>query len=237
MLVILIAWTPFVVAGGAFAKLSEHAGDAAGPTPRHTIDDSRLAVALCALVAGAAILVAGAMAIGPFVRSRAARSTRALRTAVVAAAAATLVALAGGVGILAWAQHLPSTTREAGTGAYGVVFCSWAAIGAAALLAWTVAAVIAASQLELSSRQLRIDAALAHIVAVAMIAITIAVIVWWVVVGASHPPIVRAGSFSHPMSPFDLRLLAVVALMAVADAATIVGLWRVRTASAAVRSI
>jgi hypothetical protein len=233
-LVVLVAWAPFVIAGSVFAKLSEHGGDAATGPARDAIVGCRMAVAAGALAAGAAIAIAAATTIRPFLRSRGSGAIPGLRAVMIVAAALSAVALAGGTAVVLWAQHLPAATRETGSGAYGLVVALWAATLALALFAWTGAAVVAASRLELSRRQLRACAALAHVVGVAMVVVTIAVVGWWATVGSSIPWSLHGATRDHlHASAFDLRLLAVCIVMAASDTAALAGLWRVRTGRAA----
>ena len=178
-------------------------------------------------MAGLAIVVGAIVAVPPFVQFVRAGGWAEVRVRFVIAAVVTLGAAGGAVGLVLWAHHLAAVDRESGAWPYGAVFLTWAVVIAAALVAWTSAAVAAARRLAFSPRQLRRYAALAYVVGAAMVVATIATMAWWAVVGAHAPWFLHGTPTGQPSSMFDLPVAVTVAAMAVADAVALDGLRRI----------
>ena len=226
-LVVLCAWTLFVLAGAGFAKLAEHAGAAVGTESRWQIDLSYTGIQALAVIAGLAVVTGALVAVPSFVRFVEARQWSTVRGLFVAAAGTTVAAAVGGVGLARWAGHIPSVDREAGVWPYGAAFVLSAATAATALVAWTAAGVATARRLRFSARQLRLYVALAYVVAFAMGLITIATVAWWVTMGTHAPWFLHNTPPGSPGSMLDLRVDVTVAVMVLADGLALGGLGRI----------
>ncbi len=222
-LLVLCAWSLFVVAGMMVQRVSEHwrgTAPAAGRTlPAIAFDGLVAAAAIAAVLvlAGAACALPALVA---FLRAGRFGEIRAhwARAARLSAAGAAATA-----GLVAWAQRLSAAQRDGHDTAYALGFSAWGLLLVVCLAAWTYAAVATARRIEWPARALVALARLAAGVAAAMGAITVATALWWAALPASSP---SAGA-SAP-------LLAALAIMV---AATALGLAGARRALAAPRPL
>ncbi len=167
-LVVLWGWTMFVVCGCVLAKRTEHTDSAA-----------IRAVSALAVVAGAAVALGALIALGSIIRFVRDGGWPAIARHGWRALAASAVVIVGTIGLVTWSHSLSTEQREMASGAYAVAFVAWAMSIAFALAAWTALAFAIGRRAPLSSRVLHIECALAVVVAVAMVAITVVVTVWW----------------------------------------------------------
>jgi hypothetical protein len=184
-----------------------------------------------AAVAGLSVVAGAVMSLPPFLRYAKANGRSALpRGLFLVATAVTVAAVAGGIGLAFLARNVSTVDREVGTGPYGAAFLAWASILAVALVAWSATAVVLARRLAFSPAQLRSFSILARSVALAMVLMSIAVIVWWTQMGVEAPWFLHGTSPDRPGSMFDVRLAVTVAAMVLADALAIAGLRRIEPA-------
>ncbi len=226
-LVVLSAWTLFMLAGAGFAKLAEHADAAVASASRWQIDLSYAGIEALATIAGLAVVTSALVSLPSFIRFVEAGGWPTVRGMFVAATGATVAATAGGVGLALWAGHVPAVDRETGAWPYGTVFVLWAATAATALIAWTAAAVVTARRLTFTERQLHIYAALAYVVGGAMGLITIAAMSWWIIMGIRAPWFLHGAAKGSSGSILDPRVAVTVTAMLVADALAVGGLRRI----------
>jgi hypothetical protein len=173
VLLLLCAWALAVVGGAIVQKTSEHRPTVGVATVAFTV----LVVAAC--VASVLVLCAIAAAAPSLARFLRAGGWPRIRRPILRALVATLVAVGATAGLVAWARGLDAAQRNGADAAYAVAFVAWAALMAAALVAWTAAAVATARRLNLTVAVLRAQTRLALGVSVAMTAITVATITWW----------------------------------------------------------
>ena len=205
-LVILVAWGLFVLAGCAFAKLSEHADTAVSASARWRVLASYRIVEGLAIVAGCAV-VAGILVCGrPFISYLRSGGWPAVRPPIVLAVAITCVAGGGTVALATWAHRLAPAARETGAWPYGPAFVAWTITVAAAIVAWTVAAVVVASRIDIPDDRLRGEVLLSRVVVIAMLGMTIAFAIWWAAVSESAPAFI--GSQLDLMMLFAAMVLA-----------------------------
>lgn len=227
-LVVLAAWTAFIIAGVSFAKFSEHFDEALPRnTGAHRVPD--LAFTVLQSVAGVAsvLVVAGALLAGPaFVRFLRTGGWASVRGHFLRALACTAVTAAVTVPLLIWAHNLMPHQRSGGIHWYGSLFLTWAVLIALTLLLWTVAAVAATRRMELSSAILTAEAALAVSIAGAMMIMVGATAVWWGAMAKDAPAFLHASPGGAPGSPWDYWFVATVALMVLAMGAAMVGVVR-----------
>ena len=232
-LVVLCAWSLFVIAGGGFAKYVEH-WDAVTPGPDRWLPGAAYDVVVAAAVAGAALIACGALlALGAFVGFLRAGRWREIRPFVVTALALTALTVSLTVVGVLWAHGQSATGRNTtsvvGTGLGGV----WGLGLVGTLAAWCAAAVATVRRLELSPRVLRVEGGLAVALVGAMAAVTAGVVTWWAAVAVDAPGFLSQGPLGD-VGPGVAPPLVVAGLLMVAGlviAAT--GAWRVVRALAA----
>jgi len=227
-LMVLAAWSAFVVAGASFAKFSEHFDEALPHTMgAHRIPD--LAFTVLQAVAGVAsvLVVAGAILAAPaFARFLRAGGWSSMRGHFVRALACTAVTIASTVPLVVWAHHLTAHQRNSGLTGYGAIFLLWVVLIVITLTMWTVVAVAAARRVQLRSAVLKAEATLGAAVAVAMMVMVGATAVWWGSMAKDAPSFLDASPGGGPGSPWDLWLVATVALMGAAAVVATVGVVR-----------
>ncbi len=234
MLTVLVSWAAMVMAGASFAKMSEHFDNAlpARAGTRHLADLSYEAVRACAGIAAAVVIVAAALALPSFVRYLRRHGWQAVRAHMLRAGGCVLVTAGVVVPMSAWAHHLNNHQRNGGSTAYAALFLLWVALVAATVALCTVLAVAAARKVTFSRLLLAAEAAFALTVAGATVVIFAATVAWWVAM-AEHAP----SFIGDPALPLNARLVATVALMALAALAATGGavrigrclpVWRIR---------
>lgn len=227
-LMVLAAWSAFVVAGASFAKFAEHFDEALPHTlgAHHAPD---LAFTVMQTVAGvvSVLVVAGALLATPaFLRFLRAGGWSSVRAHFLRALACTAVMIMVTVPLVVLAHHLTAPQRNHGLDWYGAMFLLWVALMVVTLTMWTVAAVAAASRLPFRSAELKAEAALAAVVAVAMVVMVGATAVWWGSMAKEAPSFLKASPGGAPGSPWDLWLVGTVALMGAAVVVAAVGVVR-----------
>ncbi len=227
-LVVLAAWTAFVIAGASFAKFSEHFDQA---LPRsmsaHRLPDLAFTVLQTAAGVASMLVVVGALlAVPAFLRFMRGGGWASVRGHFLRALACTGLTVAVAVPLLVWAHHLTSHQRNSGFHWYGALYLMWAALIVITLTLWTGAAIAAGRRVDLTSPILTAEAALAAAVAVAMVVMAGATAVWWGAMAKGAPAFLTASPAGASGSPWDSWLLATVALMAVAVGTAAVGVAR-----------
>jgi hypothetical protein len=187
VLLVLTAWTLFVLAGAAIQKLYEH-WQSAVPGSGH----GRATVAFDTLVvtaigASALVVLGLALAVPAALRHLDAHGLNGLRRHLLAAAALTLVAGLATVGLAIWAHNLTPADRGGDDAGYVGAFLVWAALCGLALGSWTAFAAALARRLDLPASTLRWEARLACAVTAAMAVMSAATFVWWATI-AGHAP-------------------------------------------------
>jgi hypothetical protein len=226
-LVVLAAWTAFVVAGSAFAKASEHFAESLPPSTSSVARGADTAVLALAAV-GAALVVAGAVAAAPaLVRHLRTGGWPQLKRPVVRATVLTVATVAGLVLMVGWASHLDLAQRNGADAAYGWAALALGIVGTAALAQWAAAAIGAARQMDFGPRVLRFESALAVGVAVAMTAMALAVAVWWGSIARLAPWFLQGTRPGTRPSPVSVQMVVIEGVMVAAAAAAAYGVVRI----------
>jgi hypothetical protein len=225
-LLVLCAWSLFVVAGVSVQKISEH-WQGATPSSSRALPAAALDVLVAAAVVGSAATLLGIACALPALRVLLAAGRRhELRRPIRRAAGLTLVAGLATVGLVSWAHGLSARQRNGHDLLYGLGALAWALLAMACLAAWTAAAVAAGSRVDLSRRLLRVEAWLGVVAATAMVVMLGATCVWWASLARSAPWFFTgapAGSHASAVSP---GLIGCVLLMVAATAAGLAGSLR-----------
>jgi hypothetical protein len=185
---VLWAWMLFVLAGINVQKLSEHWQDSVGEAHR-TLPSAAFdglvagaAIATAIVVIGAALLLPSLIAFG--------RDGRLgeIRRSTARSAALTLLTAFAAVVVVAWAHQLTARQRNGGDAAYAVAAVAFALLGALCLASWVATASALTRRLELPVRTLRLEALVALALVIAMAAMTLCTVVWWVAVADAPQP-------------------------------------------------
>ena len=227
-LMVFSAWVAFVIAGASFAKFSEHF-DQALPHSMSVHRLSDLAVTVLQIVAGVAsllVVVGVFLAVPAFVRYLRAGGWPSLRGHILRALACTGLTVVVTVPLLVWAHHLTSHQRNGGLYWYGPLFLLWAALIVLTLASWAVVAIVAGSRVVFSRTILTAEAILAVLIALAMVVMVGATAAWWGEMARDAPAFLNASPGGLPGSPWDVWLVATVALMVVATGTAAMGVVR-----------
>lgn len=235
-LLVLCAWTAFVLAGASFSKAAEHFPQAlpvaSRPLPQGAFD------ILAALgVIGVTLVVLGAIAALPaFVRFLRDGGWSSIRRHVLRAAVLTVVTIGAVIPLSAWAHHLNDVQRNGGDNPYVGAFVAWALLVAATMAQWTAAGVVAARRIDLTRRALHFEGMLAVAVAGIMVVITAATALWWGAMARDAPWFLQGTAPGTSPSPFTVQLVLTMALMLIAVLVAVYGVIRVARSWTGLRS-
>ncbi|MHB1537735.1 MAG: hypothetical protein ACYCUM_07215 [Solirubrobacteraceae bacterium] len=211
-LITLCGFAIFLVGAAVFQRFGENWRELKGHASVVPAGDAVLAMKILAPLAALAVLCGILLALPAALGVLVGEQWRTARTSLRWALRLTVAAVASLALVAIWAHGLSASQRNGSDTAYALGFSAMAVIYVGCLAAWTVAAVSIASQIELGPRLGRIQAALATAVALAMLAVTGALGVWWATL-ASRVPWVLHGLASGPSSPVTRPLLLAGALI------------------------
>jgi hypothetical protein len=209
VLLVLAAWTLFVLAGLAIQKLYEHWQSAlpgSGHGQATFAFDTLIVTAICA---SALVLFGLALAVPAALRHLETQGWNGLRRHLLAAGALTLLAGLGTAGLAIWAHNLTPAARGGDDAGYVAAFLVWAAICGSALASWTAFATTLARRVDLPARTLRWEARLACAVTAAMAVMSAAAFVWWATVAGHAPPFFGAAasaSVAETLGPIPVMI-------------------------------
>ncbi len=229
-LMVLCAWALFMLAGASYQRASEHFAGVL-PTPERTAPQIAFDVVATLGVAGVLVVLLGALVALPslvrFLRDGGWPSVR--RAVLVAAGLSASVAVAV-VPLSRWAHRLNEFQRNGGDAAYTAVLLLFALGVAAALGAWTWAAVRCARRLDWPRRALRVEAALAVVLCWIMAAVTAGTAVWWGAM-ALHAPWFLGGTLGGgAASTVTPQMVLTLGLEVLSLTVAVAGVVRIATA-------
>jgi hypothetical protein len=226
-LLVLCAWTAFVLAGMSFSKVSEHYSYALPPSLRALPQSAFKSVAGLGII-GASLVALGALATLPaFVRFIRNGGWTSIRGHVLRAAALTAITAGALVPLSLWAHHLDLRQRNGGDGLYSAAIGLWALLVAVTLAQWTASGVAAVRRIDLPRGVLRFEATLAIAVAVAMVLVTGAAGLWWGAMAHDAPWFLQGTAPGTSPSPFTLQLVMTLTLMLTAVLTAAYGVARI----------
>jgi len=235
-LLVLCAWTAFVLAGASFSKAAEHFARAV-PAGSRAIPQDAFDVVAALGATGVVLMTLGALAALPaFVRFVRTGGWSSIRGHVLRATALTVVTVGAVLPLSLWAHHLNELQRNGGDGIYSGAFVTWALLVAGALSLWTAAGVAAAIRIDLPRRVLHVEAMLAIAVAGAMAVITAATALWWGSMATRAPWFLEGTAPGTSPSPFNVQLVLTMALMLVAVLVAAYGVVRVARSRTGLRT-
>ena len=226
-LLVLCSWSAFIVAGAMFVKQSEHFARSVPLSSRSIATSLYDVVAVMGVVGSLAVLV-GAFVALPSLRSFLRNDGwRLVRRRVTAASILVLATVATLIGLRGWAHELSVGQRNGGDTYYSLLFVVLALVVIAAIIEWTVVAVAAIRQMNLSRRVLRVEARLAYAVTLAMVVITVAVALWWAVVGLAAPWFFYGDKVGGSASALPPNLVVIMVLMLTSSLSGLFGSARI----------
>jgi hypothetical protein len=226
-LLVLCAWTAFVLAGASFSKASEHFARAL-PVASRAIPEGAFDVVAGLGVLGVILVAVGAVAALPaFFRSVLDGGWSFIRGHLFRAGILTVVTVAAVIPLGAWAHHLNELQRNGGDGLYSGAFVAWALLVAGSLAQWTAVGVVAARKIEFTRRLLQLEATLAIAVAGTMVVMTAATALWWGAMAKDAPWFLQGTAAGTSPSPLTPQLVLTMTLMLGAVLAAAYGVVRV----------
>ena len=234
-LLVLCAWSAFVLAGASFSKASEHFARAL-PIGSRAIPQGAFDVVAALGVIGATLVALGTIAAVPaFLRFIHAGGWSSVRRHVLRAGVLTVTTVGAVIPLSVWAHHLNEFQRNGGDGLYAGAFVVWALLVAGTLAQWTAAGVVAARRIDLPRRILHVEAVLAIAVAGTMVSITAAAALWWGAMASDAPWFLQGTPTGTSSSPFTVQLALTLALMLTSVLVAGYGVMRVARSWAALR--
>ncbi|MGH2865007.1 MAG: hypothetical protein ACRDJX_07120 [Solirubrobacteraceae bacterium] len=217
-LITLCGFAIFLVGAAVFQRFAENWQELKGHAVLTTAGDAVLVMKVLAPLAALAVLCGILLALPRALGVLAAERSSATRTPLRWALGLSVAAVVSLALIAIWAHGLSVSQRNGHDTAYEVGFSAMAILDVACLAAWTICALSIASQIELRPRLARIETALATGVAVAMLAITAAVGVWWATLASAAPWVLHGVGLHGPASPVTAPLLLAGTLIALGAA-------------------
>jgi hypothetical protein len=222
----LVAWSLLVIAGGEFAKFSEHWQSSVPATQRFAPSVAYAAVEILAGVGAAAVIIPSMVAL-PLLRKALASGGWPSTRRPLGTAVGLLAALAGSTaGLAGWAHHLTSAQRNGALASYSAVYICWGLLIVATVAAWTKAALAIERQLDVSPRFARILFAGAAVTGTCVVATAAAIITWWAALAVNSPWALAGSASSPPSSAWSWPLGLIAALATAAAGIAILGSWR-----------
>jgi hypothetical protein len=234
-LLVLCAWSLFVIAGIGVQKFSEH-WQAAAPSSSRGVPAAAFDVLVGAAAIGSAATLLGIACALPAFRALLVEGRwHELRRPIRRAAGLSIVGGLATVGLVLWAHGLSTHQRDGHDLGYALGVLACALLAVACLASWTAAAVAAGSRIEPSPRLLRVEAWLAVLSATTMVVMLGATCVWWASLARSAPWFFTGATAGSRASAFSPVLAGCVLLMLVSAAAGLAGAVRAARTSASVR--
>ncbi len=226
-LVVLSAWSLFVIGGIGFQNLSENYGYAVSGTS-NLIATVAFDALIVASGLGVVVIVLGALAAFPsFVNFMRAGQWPRVRRRFGWAVAATAAEAAALAALLPWAHQLSYAQRNGALVPYSMAVVGFALLTSTMLATWTVAVVATARRLEFTSKALSVEGGLALVLFALMLTMTAAASVWWMSVGTSAPWFLQGTSRGTASSAITLNLVVSVGCMVTATAVAGAGARRI----------
>ena len=205
-LLVLCGWALFVIAGSAFAKMTEHwvgttpPGDRALPTNAYDAVQVAASVGLVIVIVAAAIALP---AVPQFLRDGG--WSRVRRPVVRALITSTTTALLT-IGMIVWMHHVGPAQHDGGWGTH-FIGSFWALLVVASIGTCALAAVAVARHLRFSEALLRLEGVLAMLLTLAMLTIIGGALVWSVSMANDAPRLLSGsgtGLFGMPGPPAEI---------------------------------
>jgi hypothetical protein len=226
-LLVLCAWSLFVLGGISLQRLSEHFGGALWIGSSALPFDAMDLIEALATVAAVVVAFGAAVALPAFVTFLGDGGWRAVRRPFWRAVALSAVGLAATAAVSLWAHHLSVAQRNGADAVYSWSIVCFALLVTAIVAQWTATAVAAARRITLGARALHTEAVLAVVLALTMAAMTAATAVWWGAMAHSASWFLPGRARGHAASPVTSNLVVTMAIMVTATGAAAFGVTRI----------
>jgi hypothetical protein len=225
-LLVLFAWTLFVLGGFGVQKASEH-WQAVTPAGKQGLPAAAFGVLFWTAGIGSALVLLGvALSLPGFVALLRRGGWTKIHRPILRASLLSLFGVAATVGLARWAHSLTPAARNGHDALYSGVFVAWVLLLAACLVAWTAAARATARQLSWSERILRLEVWLGLAVSAAMAVMTVATAIWWGALASAAPWFFDGRPVGSSASALTLNLAVPSAFMLCATALGLIGAMR-----------
>ena len=225
-LLVLYAWTLFVLGGFGVQKASEH-WQAVTPAGKQGLPAAAFGVLVVAAGVGSALVLLGVAVLLPRLAALIRGGGWAgIRRPILRAMVLSLLTAAVTAGVALWAHSLSPGARNGADLAYGGVVLAWVVLVAACLFAWAAAAAATARRLRLPVPLLRLEARLGAGACATMVVMTIAASVWWGSLARAAPWFFDGRPVGAHASAFAWNILAPVVLMLCATSLGLLGATR-----------
>lgn len=225
-LLVLCAWTLFVLGGFGVQKASEH-WQAVTPTDQRGVPAAAFDVLFWTAGIGSALVLLGVAFSFPAFASLIRRGGwKTVRRPIIRATLFSLLAVAATVGLARWAHSLTPAARNGHDAFYSAVFVAWVLLFGACLAAWAAAARATAHQLTWPTRILRLEVWLGVTVTVTMVVMTIATAIWWATLANAAPWFFDGQPVGSNASALTPNIAVPTALMLCATALALIGAIR-----------
>lgn len=186
-LLVLFAWTLFVLGGFGVQKASEH-WQAVTPTGKQGLPAAAFDVLFWTAGVGSALVLLGvALSLPGLAALLRGGGWAQIRRPINHALLLSVLGVGAIVGLARWAHSLTPAAHNGHNALYSGVFVAWILLVAVCLVAWAAAARATARQLSWSARILRLEAWLGLAVSVAMAVMTVATAIWWGALASAAP--------------------------------------------------
>jgi hypothetical protein len=225
-LLVLCAWTLFVLGGFGVQKASEH-WQAVTPAGKQGLPAAAFDVLFWTAGIGSALVLFGvALSLPGFAALIRGGGWTKIRRPIVRALLLSLLGVAATAGLARWAHSLTPAARNGHNSLYSGVFVAWVLLFAACLAAWVAAARATARQLPWPERILRLEVWLGLAVSAAMAVMTVATAIWWGAVAGAAPWFFEGRPVGSNASALTLNLALPSAFMLGATALGLTGAVR-----------
>jgi hypothetical protein len=226
-LLVLGAWSVFILAGASFSKLSEHfarAMPAGSSLPARVGFDI---VAASGALGTILVLIGALVALPSFAAFLRSGGWTAARRRILPALVGSVLALGALVPVALWAHHLTTVQRNGGNSAYSYAFVAWAMVCVLTLVSWVRVVVLCVTRMDLSPRVLHSEAQLATAVSFLMVTITCGAAFWWAEIASNAPWFLQGASDGTTSSPLAPNVVLTVALMLITACVGAFGVSRI----------
>jgi hypothetical protein len=225
-LLVLCAWAMFVVAGVLTQRFSEHWRQFTPSSARALPTNAFGTLTIAALLGSSLVVVAGVCAL-PYVLDFLRRGGwPEVRRRALSAVVVSLMACAGGIGLVLYAHQLNVFQRNGHDPPYALAFVAVALMAVAALAAWTAAIVATVRRTALPAIVLKVEVAVAAAVSLLMLVMSAATGTWFLALAIRAPWALQEHAQARGGPALGGPLLAALVLMAIASALAAVGTFK-----------
>jgi hypothetical protein len=225
---ILWSWIIFVIGGIGVAKAAEYWTSAVPPTKRLLPTVAFNALIIGSIFGTCAVIFGLILSTRPLVIFLRSGGWKKIRRYVLSATALTIVATVALVLLSGWAHYLTQTQRNGSDTLYMVAILIWIFIFISGLVAWTIAAVVTARELDFKGRLLNIQALLSLFLVAAMFLMLIGTSIWWGALARTAPWFLAGTASGTRGTSIPVNLVVAISFMLAGTALGMAGAFSVQ---------